>query len=141
MPEGSLRSFLQLARSAYALPARERRLALRALWYVILFDCGLRVTRRVPKMPPRTHAMHRAITASECAHAVRRAGRLWPRASCLARALAGQRLLGDPSATVAIGVRRDATALRAHAWLEHNGTAVIGGRESDAYARLGRPDQ
>jgi hypothetical protein len=132
---------LRLARSACALTARERGLALRALWYLILVDGGLRRTQRVPDVLPQPRGTNRTVTVSECADAVRRAARLWPRATCLSRALAGQRLLGDASATVAIGVRRDATALRAHAWLESNGAAVIGGGESDAYARLGRPDQ
>jgi transglutaminase superfamily protein len=139
MPRGSLPSFLRLARRARTLPARERALALRALWYLILADSTLRRKERLPPVPPRTRSGGHLITPNECADAIRRAARVWPRASCLARALAGQRLLGGMAATVVIGVRRDATTLGAHAWLECDGSLVIGGAESDAYVRLEQP--
>jgi len=77
--------------------------------------------------------------AWECAHAVSRAARLVPRASCLTQALALQRLLarrglesslflgvdraGKPSRTA----RPRALRFEAHAWVEWRGRILIGG--------------
>jgi len=77
--------------------------------------------------------------AWECAHAVSRAARLVPRASCLTQALALQRLLsrrglesslflgvdraGQPSETP----RLRAKGFEAHAWVEWRGRVLIGG--------------
>ena len=60
--------------------------------------------------------------------ALRRAERLLPRRpSCLVRALALARLLentGVPGPLIRVGVRREGTALDAHAWVELDGRVV-----------------
>jgi hypothetical protein len=37
---------------------------------------------------------------------------------------------------LAIGVRREAGDFAAHAWLTHDGRVIVGGDETDTYARL-----
>ncbi len=74
----------------------------------------------------------------DCSHAVSRAARLVPRASCLTQALVLQRLLAQHGEECALflGVdRRDATpaiarsrsSVEAHAWIEWRGRVLIGG--------------
>ena len=56
------------------------------------------------------------------------AGRYVPHATCLTKALAGQRLLAAQGyqGRLRIGVRKDGARLRAHAWLEYRGQVVVG---------------
>ena len=62
------------------------------------------------------------------ARSVRRAGRLFPGGgNCLVQSLALDRMLrerGHPS-ELRIGVRREGEALAAHAWVEHDGRALL----------------
>ena len=66
------------------------------------------------------------------AHAIKRAARLVPRASCLTQALALQTVLareGEPSALV-LGVDaapKGRKRFEAHAWIEWRGRVIIGG--------------
>jgi hypothetical protein len=66
--------------------------------------------------------------------------RLFPERPCLTQALAARYLLArrGVDSTLRIGVARDSGApLRAHAWLERNGTVLIGGAKSpDQYRPL-----
>ena len=82
--------------------------------------------RPVPsRLPPDPAAA--AARAREVARAVGLAGAHGPvRVSCLRRALLAWWLLRREGITVAIriGVRRDAAALAAHAWIEHEGVSV-----------------
>jgi hypothetical protein len=52
--------------------------------------------------------------------------RLW--SSCLTRALLAELLLADAtgSVLVTIGIRRDRSALEAHAWVERDGCVILG---------------
>ena len=61
------------------------------------------------------------------------------RATCLTEALVLARLLRAEGveATVRIGVARQQGRLRAHAWVEHGGQAVVDSRELTSYAPLG----
>jgi len=75
--------------------------------------------------------------------AMQRAQRTLPGSTCLARALAAERLLraGGHEATLTIGVARDASGalpLDAHAWVESGGLVVAGDGELDRYTRLVR---
>src|SRR5262245_18715218 len=96
---------------------------------VSLRALGLRRTqawiarRPVPSRPPPDPATA-AARARQVARAVGLAAAHGPvRASCLRRSLLAWWLLRCEGLTVAIriGVRRDAAALAAHAWIEHEG--------------------
>jgi len=77
--------------------------------------------------------------AWECAHAISRAARWVPRASCLTQALALQRLLArrglesslflgvDRAVTPSEAPRPRAKGFEAHAWVEWRGRVLIGG--------------
>lgn len=90
--------------------------------------------RPVGESPFRpTEAAHYRRTAVWAVEAVGR--RLLGDKPCLVQALVARRLLarrGIP-ATLRIGVARsDSGALLAHAWLEHEGEIIIGGRTASA---------
>jgi hypothetical protein len=83
---------------------------------------------------------HRAAWA---AHAVGR--RFLPERPCLTQALVLQYLLlrhGDEATELHIGVTKEKEGLQAHAWIERNGTVLIGGknspREYERFQDLGR---
>lgn len=78
--------------------------------------------------------------AWECSHAVSRAARLVPRASCLTQALVLQRVLARrgqecslflgalrPGAQTSNTARSRAEGFEAHAWIEWHGRVLIGG--------------
>ncbi len=78
---------------------------------------------------------------SQLIWAVNAATSVIPRSTCLVRALAAQRLLarhGYPS-TLYLGVARTSEGLDAHAWLDHNGTTLIGAADPGHYAPLAAP--
>lgn len=79
------------------------------------------------------------VTAPRVIWSVRSAARRIPFSNCLTQALAGRFLLarfGYPS-KIRVGVRRDEQAeFQAHAWLEHAGDIVIGGRGGIPYQAL-----
>lgn len=96
---------------------------------------------------PGGHAPPDAARARSAAWAVEAAGRrLLGRRPCLPQALVGQWMLrrAGVDTTLKLGVARDAEGIRAHAWLEHAGQVVVGGRESaELYVPLepgARPD-
>lgn len=62
--------------------------------------------------------------------AVRRCSRVVPRATCLTQALAARKLLEKEghAADLKIGVAKDGSILRAHAWLELDGRIILGKR-------------
>jgi hypothetical protein len=110
----------------------ERRAAVRAvLWLagaglavrVLSYRTITRLAARVPVRPRRT-----PVDIERCALAVRRATMFIPGASCLVQGLAAACMLRrDGVASVLhIGVRLDARALRAHAWVESGGKIVTG---------------
>ena len=113
----------------FTKPALERRLLLEALftlWFVRLglwllpFGALLRLVRR----PLGTSE----VEVGRLTKTLTVVSRYVPRATCLAQALAGQRLLaahGHPS-RLRIGVRKDGARLGAHAWLEHQGVVIVG---------------
>lgn len=75
--------------------------------------------------------------------AMTRAARTLPGSTCLARALAAERLLraGGHETTITIGVARGvpgALPLDAHAWIESHGVVVAGDGELERYATLVR---
>ena len=79
------------------------------------------------------------IGVSTIIWAVESVSRLIPRANCLTQAIAAMLLLrwNGFDAQLCIGVAPSADgALRAHAWLERNGRALIGGAGSRSLVRL-----
>ena len=92
-----------------------------------------------PPQPEGEPDAHTRRLVWECSHAVSRAARLVPRASCLTQALVLQRLLARRGQKCALflGVDRPglkvASAARsgrdfeAHAWIEWHGRVLIGG--------------
>ena len=95
---------------------------------------GRRGARRVPKP---------AVTPERIAWAIGHAGGCWGNATCLARALAAQRMLRrrGVASRVSIGVvggeRQGATSsLIAHAWLEVGGRILVGGPDVSRYTPL-----
>ena len=142
---GRLRKFLGLA-------PRQRWLLIKAaallatvrlsLWLLpfptarALFDGMARRSRRLAADP---------IPVVELAGAVEVASRFVPWAHhCLTKALAGRIFLirhGHP-AEVRFGVAREAKEdFLAHAWLESEGSVVIGGSDLGRYATLSPPDK
>lgn len=92
------------------------------------------ISRIMPAMPASD------VVPSEVAWSVNAAARLVPGSTCLVRALAVRILLaraGIPS-LVYVGVRRTATGIDAHAWLECQEEMCMGARDRDTYAALSR---
>ncbi len=133
-------------RKWWGLGARARGQALgAAVW--LLIACGaLRlipyatVRRLVPRVPRSRRAL---MTAGECEVALRRGATVLPRSSCLARAVAAACLLrrSGRASVLSIGVGFTGTHaagrdLQAHAWLESDGTLVVGAEQRGVYETL-----
>jgi hypothetical protein len=83
------------------------------------------------------------MTAPDCEVALCRAAVVLPRSSCLVRAVAAACLLrrSRRASVLTIGVSFtdasvDGRDLEAHAWLESDGTVVVGAEERAAYRTL-----
>lgn len=119
-------------RRVFRLGASERRLAARAIAWLVVADIGLRVRgfpaigKALDHIP--TRGKGRRASAAECADAMRRAARVYPHARCLARALAAAALLRREgvASVLSIGVGFDRGMFEAHAWLESAGIVVTG---------------
>lgn len=76
--------------------------------------------------------------ADRLAWAIRTAARRLPGTSCLASALALQRMLsaGGLDSELHIGVARNDGDFAAHAWLTHRGEILVGEEEHEDYTRL-----
>jgi hypothetical protein len=128
-----------LARLA-ALPPAERRLALAAALLVAGAGLALRllpyrVVRRLAVRLARPRARP-PLPASRVAWAVAAAGRRVPGgANCLAQALAARVLLGRHgyASRLRLGVRHTPRRLEAHAWVELEGAALVGGSVAARY--------
>jgi hypothetical protein len=100
------------------------RLALSLLPFRLVHRALAAATRRSLRRPRREMRSPERITWAVQAVAAR-----VPRASCLTQALAATLLLAlhGQSATLRVGVARsDDGTLRAHAWLESHGRAILG---------------
>lgn len=121
-----------------ALPGGDRRLLLRALVTLAGVRLALRVVpvdrlrRRVGRTRPH------ARTAERIAWAVQAASRRLPGTTCLASALAAQRLLARDGhdCQLTIGVARNERGFAAHAWVVCDGVTLVGGEESVDYTPL-----
>ncbi len=121
-----------------ALPGADRRLLLEALATLVMVRAGLRL---LPLERLRTWAQRRGVgttPAERLAWAVRIGARRLPGTTCLAGALALQRLLSAEghASELHIGVARQGGDFAAHAWLTHGGEILIGEEEHEDYTRL-----
>ena len=122
-------------RSLLRLPWRERVWLLQAaalLWAIRLglWLLPFQMVRRVIAKYARSGVAASTLPSERVAWAVASASLVVPAATCLVQALAAQLLLGwrGRATQLCIGVARDeAGRIEAHAWLEHDGTIVIGG--------------
>jgi hypothetical protein len=113
-------------------------LAIRSGLWLLPFRRVRAILARMDTAPPLLRPRNGA-SADEIAGAVRRASRFVPHASCLTQALAAQALLrwSGISSGLHIGVAKDdAGRLEAHAWVESNGSIVIGGSGLARYTPL-----
>jgi hypothetical protein len=124
---------LSAPRRFVALSPPERRLALRALGIVVRVRVRLTVSSfptvdRLTKERPirETVGPHSAARIGSTVAAV--SGYV-PGASCLTQALATRALLAEEghASTLRLGMARIDGRLQAHAWLESDGTIVVGG--------------
>jgi hypothetical protein len=128
-----LRAFAQLTR-------RDQRLLLEA--FITLAICRARLlAQNIEKLrawaaPTRTR--NRAIGVERLAWAIEIASRRMPRATCLCRALALQRLLAKNGhgSELRIGVEKNNDRFGAHAWLVHGGHVLIGASKLGKYELL-----
>ena len=129
----------------------ERRLALRCCFLLVQGALALRrqpLTQLVAAIDRRAAGQNRCdSTPQEALRLLDGVARrlLWPRPSCLLSALAGYELLrerGRPASFV-IGGLTTVEGFKAHAWLEDDGTVVLGA-EREPYQRIwqwpGDPD-
>ena len=75
-----------------------------------------------------SHTRHTPPSSQEICHAVNIAAHYVPGASCLVKAQAGNAMLNrfGYAAEIKIGVARESSYLRAHAWVEWDGRVVLG---------------
>ena len=119
------------------LPSPERNLFVRALVIIWVTRLGLWLLplRILPRIVSRTVTVVVPVpaqgrAAEEIVRAVARASRYVPSATCLTQALAAQALLARHgyAARLRIGIARPGPeSLEAHAWVESQGEAVVGG--------------
>jgi hypothetical protein len=128
---------MRALRKLWRSTSRDRLLLLKSVTLVILIRVGLRalpfsILLRVLGWlkDPLTHASKTNPTSMrKIAWAVTVASRRVPDASCLTQALATQVLLGrlGYASALRIGVAKDLQGqLEAHAWVESDGTIIIG---------------
>jgi hypothetical protein len=135
-----------------SLPVPERQVVIHAFFLLSIIRLGMwlvpfrtlqRTFDRVFPCPEsvtgKSLSSETILSAKKASSKVREVSRYVPSATCLVQALALQAMLsreGIPS-DLAIGVARDEkSAFIAHAWLEINGTVIIGGEEQNRYTRL-----
>ena len=126
-----------------SLTGEERRLLLDAVLLSVVIRVALSIMpfRAVRRTLRPFRSLGRpgrgSVLLDDIGTAVATAGRYVPGSTCLTEALVGEILLsrrGFP-ARLCLGVARKAGVLRAHAWVESEGTIVIG-EHGDAYTPL-----
>ena len=139
------------ARKFFSLDSADRLLLIKALVLLLVLRAGLWVLsfKRLDSLLDRWTASPAAkrpgadsASAARVSRAVASAARALPgKKTCLVQALACRALLRRRGieATIRLGVLKDDSGgLRAHAWVESGGRAVIGGQDLDRYVPLGR---
>jgi hypothetical protein len=143
-------------RKFFSLPVTKRQIALKAFFLLNIIRLGMWL------IPFRTlqHTLERLfptpvtatgqsifpekiLSAKKVSWAVRTVSQYVPSATCLAQALTLHALLSREgiSSDLAIGVARDdKSGIAAHAWVEIDGTVIIGEEERDRYTQLKRQE-
>lgn len=128
---GSVATFL-------ALPGSDRRLLLGALATIVRVRADLRLQsiERLKAWAQQPGAGR--VPADRLTWAAHIAARRLPGTSCLASALALQRLLSQHGhvSELHIGVARQGQSFAAHAWLMHRGAIVIGEEQHEEFTQL-----
>lgn len=121
-----------------ALSGSDRRLLLSALATIARVRIGLRLQSIERLKAWSQQAKAGEIPADRLSWAVQVAARRLPGTSCLASALALQRLLSQQGlvSELHIGVARQAGAFAAHAWLTHHGEILIGAEQHEDFTQL-----
>ena len=121
-----------------ALSGRDRRLLVQAGMAVVFVRSALRFVAADRLRRPVEKAGPQAWPAERIGWAVRAASRRLPGTTCLASALAAQRLLADEGhvCELTIGVARNDRGFAAHAWVVCDGQVLVGGEESDNFTPL-----
>ena len=140
------KSAMRAVKNFLSLDGSERLLLFQTFGFVWIASTILRLLpfAVVQKLLARRVAdpgrIHRRRPMECLVWAIAVAGRHVPGTTCLSLALAGRMMLnryGYP-AHIHIGVAKDHSgSFGAHAWLESEGTIVIGGQESSLFAPLG----
>jgi hypothetical protein len=121
-----------------SLSVADKRLLIEALAALLTARLALHVWKLerlrawAGRMGPKGRPVGRVVWAAQAAaHGV-------PGMSCLASALAVQRLLArhGHAAEVHIGVARERQAFTAHAWVVHDGRVLVDTQDHGAYTRL-----
>jgi hypothetical protein len=134
----------------FSLPVKEQQFLVKAFFLLIMIRLGLwllpfrtlqRTLERLFQHPITSN--RKSPSPEKFSWAVSAISQYVPAATCLAQALTLQALLSHEGihSDLAIGVARDdATRITAHAWLEIDGTVIIGGQERDRYTKLMRQE-
>lgn len=130
-------------RKLWASPRRFKALLAEAfmrLWALTVLRC-LPVPSRAPRLTRGhylSHPRHAAApTSQEICHALNTAARYVLRVNCLVKAQAGSAMLNrfGYAAEIKIGVLKESSELKAHAWVECDGRVVLGATRNQ-YAEL-----
>ena len=133
-------------RKFFSLPAKEQQILVKVFFLLIIIRLGLwllafrtlqRILERLFHYPVTSD--RQAPSPEKFSWAVVAVSRYVPSATCLAQALTLQALLSREGihSDLALGVaREDKPGIIAHAWVEIDGTVIIGGQERDRYTRL-----
>ena len=122
----------------FALSAGDRALLIEAVAAVVLFRLALFFVGVDRLRAWSGRLVARSAPVDRVAWAVGAASRWVPGATCLASALAAQRLMSvrGCASELHIGVARQERQIAAHAWLESGGRIVIGEPGDEAYKVL-----
>jgi hypothetical protein len=127
-------------RRLLALDRSDRILIVRALGWVLLARVGLWFVpfSRLRAVADRVTRGGRPADPRRIAWAVEAIARRIPRASCLTRALAADAMLRRSGRlpNLQIGVVKDGDLLEAHAWVELDGTVLVGNHDLHRYTPL-----
>jgi len=137
-------------RKFLSLPALERYILLKAFLLSSIIRLGLWLLPFRTLQRTLERLFHNPVTSQKqspspekFSWAVVAVSRYVPSATCLAQALTLQALLSREGihSDLGIGVARDdATGITAHAWVEIDGTVIIGGQERDRYTQMKRQE-
>lgn len=133
-------------RKFFAMPRKDQRILMKAFFRLSIIRVGLwllpfKILQQILERLFRYSFISnkKSLSPEKVSWAVRAVSRYVPSATCLAQALTLQTLLLQEGITsdLAIGVARDdESGIIAHAWLEVDGTVIIGGEVRDGYTQL-----